>query len=218
MKKNIFVFVFFNIIIAEEQNFWDLGVKINKKEESSVKKEKETKQQKDNNLFNEIVGLSNKLNISQKIIDEENKLLNEKIEINLEKPSLIFNNKKKKIQSKKTNAYQLGRYKDAINYLNNINQSNITKIEEDKISYLKANAYFNLGEYEQAKKQLTSLISKKQSQLLDDALLLQGIILKQEGKKEEALSVFNQIVAECPNSEFYESAQIQKRILSKIKE
>ena len=46
-------------------------------------------------------------------------------------------------------------------------------------------------------------------------MLLKGIILKQQGKNKEALKIFSQIVYEFPNSEFYESAQIQKRILTK---
>ena len=52
---------------------------------------------------------------------------------------------------------------------------------------------------------------------MDDALLLSGIILKQKGQKKEALSMFAQIISDHPNSEFYESAQIQKRILSNKK-
>ena len=62
-----------------------------------------------------------------------------------------------------------------------------------------------------------ALISKKQTKLLDDALLLKGIMLKQQGKKNEALIVFSQIISEHPMSEFYESAQIQKRILTNKK-
>ena len=111
----------------------------------------------------------------------------------------------------------MGRYKDAIKYLDKINKPETNKIEQNKIDYLKANAYFNLGEYEKAQELLNKIIFKNQPGLLDDALLLNGIILKQKGKKKEALNMFSQIILDHPNSEFYESAQIQKRILSNKK-
>ena len=106
------------------------------------------------------------------------------------------------------------RYKDAIKYLNTINNSEINKIDKDKIDYLKANAYFNLGEYKKSEKILSSILLNERNSLSDDALLLKGMILKQLGKKQEALNVFIELASDYPNSEYYESAQIQKRILS----
>lgn len=207
------------MIFSKEELLWDLGVKIKIEDKTAVTNTEKGKNNLDNKLFNEITGLSNKLNISQKIIDQESKLISQKID---KKQSLIFDNleqkeRKNSIGSKGANAYQVGRYKDALKYLDKINNSNIAKVEKNKIYYLKANAYFNLGEHEKAEEYLSKLISEKPNNLSDDALLLKGIILKEQGKKKAALSIFTQIITDHPNSEFYESAQIQKRILSNIK-
>ena len=216
VKCNFFIFTFFTFLFSEEQLLWDLGVKINNVEKKILIDANNLKQNNDNKLFNELDGLSNKLNISQNIIDKENKILNKKIKEPLNPPTLVFDNEKRKDNSS-SNAYQMGRYKDAIKYLDKINKPETNKIEQNKIDYLKANAYFNLGEYEKAQELLNKIIFKNQPGLLDDALLLNGIILKQKGKKKEALNMFSQIILDHPNSEFYESAQIQKRILSNKK-
>ena len=214
VKCKLFLFTFFSFLFCEDQLLWDLGVKIQKSETKNLIEEDQIQTTIKNNLFNEIEDLSNKLNISQNIIDIENKLLNKKIKKAPQNHTLVFKNEKES-ERQQASAYQVGRYKDAINYLDKINNSKRTKIEQDKVNYLKANAYYNLGEYEKAEEFLINIISKEQSSLLDDALLLKGIILKQKGKKEEALLMFSQIISDHPNSEFYSSAQIQKRILSK---
>ena len=224
-KRKYIYFFLLTVVFSEEKHFWDLGVKIQDVEKQTLLKTENIKNQNDKKLFDEIVGLSNKLKISQKIIDQENTILNKKIMKERQKASLVFKNEKEKNKHEKKeqeklsriNAYQNGRYRDAIKYLDQLNSSNTTKIEKNKINYLKANAYFNLGEYEKSKEYLASLLLEEQSKLLDDALLLKGIICKQQGKEEEALSFFSQIILEHPNSEFYESAQIQKRILSNKK-
>ena len=143
-------------------------------------------------------------------------MINQKLETNEKTPTLIFNRTDNKKNQAKVglNSYQVGKYKDAIKYLNKIDESEINKINKDKIDYLKANAYFNLGEYEKSEQILSSILINKTNSLSDDALLLKGMILKQLGKKQEALSIFTELASDYPNSEFYESAQIQKRILS----
>ena len=193
-----------------------MGVKIKKNDKQKLKESVELKEKKDKDLYIEIKGLSNKLNISKSVIDKESDLINQKLEINDETPTLIFNQTENKANQTKVglNSYQLGKYKDAIKYLNTINNSEIKKIDKDKIDYLKANAYFNLGEYKKSEKILSSILSNERNSLSDDALLLKGMILKQLGKKQEALNVFIELASDYPNSEYYESAQIQKRILS----
>ena len=224
MNKGVFfVFVLHAVIFSEEQHFWDLGVKINKVETKQLKAAQEIKKTIDDSLFEEVVDLSNKLKISQKIIDQENRILSAKIKEQQETPTLIFNSNKNKKnsqeeKSKGLNAYQLGRYKDALQYLDKINNSETTKVEKNKINYLKANAYFNLGELKKTQEYLEKVILNEQTQLLDDALLLRGIVLKQQGKNKEALKIFSQIIYDHPNSEFYESAKIQKRILTRKNE
>ncbi len=218
-QKTLGVFFMIAMIFSKEETLWDLGVKIHENEKKMLENSIKIKQKKDDELYSEIKGLSYKLNISQNIIDEENKILYKKLEKKDKNPSLIFTNqqdrdKNKLKEARALNSYQIGKYKDAIKYLDKINQSNINKIEKNKIAYLKANAYFNLGELEKSEKILESILLKKENNLSDDALLLQGMILKQKGKKEEALNVFTQLASEYPNSEFYESAQIQKRILT----
>tara|TARA_S200000501_G_C20792188_1_gene730041 strand:- start:464 stop:1150 length:687 start_codon:yes stop_codon:yes gene_type:complete len=215
-KKAAKLFLIVSLVFSNDQNLWDLGVKIKKNDKQKLKESVELKEKKDNDLYIEIKGLSNKLNISKSVIDKESDLINQKLEINDETPTLIFNQTENKANQTKVglNSYQLGKYKDAIKYLNTINNSEINKIDKDKIDYLKANAYFNLGEYKKSEKILSSILSNERNSLSDDALLLKGMILKQLGKKQEALNVFIELASDYPNSEYYESAQIQKRILS----
>ena len=128
-----FVFILFSFIFSEEQHLWDLGVTINKAEKKQLKSAEEAKKTIDDSLFEEVIVLSNKLKISQKIIDQENMILNTKIEEQQEKPTLIFNSNQKTKhsqaeKSKSLNAYQLGRYKDALKYLDKINNSETTKV------------------------------------------------------------------------------------------
>ena len=215
-KKAAKLFLIVSLVFSNDQNLWDLGVKIKKNDKQKLKESVELKEKKDKDLYIEIKGLSNKLNISKSVIDKESDLINQKLEINDETPTLIFNQTENKANQTKVgiNSYQLGKYKDAIKYLNTINNSEINKIDKDKIDYLKANAYFNLGEYKKSEKILSSILSNERNSLSDDALLLKGMILKQLGKKQEALNVFIELASDYPNSEYYESAQIQKRILS----
>ena len=205
-----------SFVYSNDQNLWDLGVKIRKNEKEKLQETVEIKEKKDNDLYLEIKGLSNKLNISKGVVREESNLIKQKLTTVDKAPTLVFNKTENKKNQTKVglNSYQSGKYKDAIKYLNTINNSEINKIEKDKIDYLKANAYFNLGEYEKSEKILSSILLNESNSLSDDALLLKGMILKQQGKRQEALSVFTELATDYPNSEFYESAQIQKRILT----
>ncbi len=205
-----------SFVYSNDQNLWDLGVKIRKNEKEKLQETVEIKEKKDNDLYLEIKGLSNKLNISKGVVREESNLIKQKLTTEDKAPTLVFNKTENKKNQTKVglNSYQSGKYKDAIKYLNTINNSEINKIEKDKIDYLKANAYFNLGEYEKSEKILSSILLNESNSLSDDALLLKGMILKQQGKRQEALSVFTELATDYPNSEFYESAQIQKRILT----
>ncbi len=215
-KKIVKVILIVSFVYSNDQNFWDLGVKIRKNEKEKLQETVEIKEKKDNDLYLEIKGLSNKLNISKGVVREESNLIKQKLTTEDKAPTLVFNKTENKKNQTKVglNSYQSGKYKDAIKYLNTINNSEINKIEKDKIDYLKANAYFNLGEYEKSEKILSSILLNESNSLSDDALLLKGMILKQQGKRQEALSVFTELATDYPNSEFYESAQIQKRILT----
>ena len=215
-KKIVKVILIVSFVYSNDQNLWDLGVKIRKNEKEKLQETVEIKEKKDNDLYLEIKGLSNKLNISKGVVREESNLIKQKLTTVDKAPTLVFNKTENKKNQTKVglNSYQSGKYKDAIKYLNTINNSEINKIEKDKIDYLKANAYFNLGEYEKSEKILSSILLNESNSLSDDALLLKGMILKQQGKRQEALSVFTELATDYPNSEFYESAQIQKRILT----
>ena len=186
-KKIVKLFLIVSFVFSKDQNLWDLGVKIKKNDKEKLQESVVIKEKKDNDLYFEIKGLSNKLNISKSIVDKESNLINQKLETNDKTPTLIFNQTDNKENQAKIglNSYQVGKYKDAIKYLNTINKSDINKINKDKIDYLKANAYFNLGEYEKSEQILSSILINKANSLSDDALLLKGMILKQLGKKRK---------------------------------
>ena len=65
-----------SFVFSKDQNLWDLGVKIKKNDKEKLQESVEIKEKKDNDLYFEIKGLSNKLNISKSIVDKESNLIN----------------------------------------------------------------------------------------------------------------------------------------------
>lgn len=64
-KKTAKLFLIVSLVFSNDQNLWDLGVKIKKNDKQKLKESVELKEKKDNDLYVEIKGLSNKLNISK---------------------------------------------------------------------------------------------------------------------------------------------------------
>ena len=175
-------------------------------------------------LHNQVAGLSEKLHISQMSPENHNKINQNPHEAQLDKtsttPSLLFEDDKsnvKSLQKRGADSFRSGRYKEALDYLTKIDHDSFSNSEQNKITYLTANAYFQLGEYTKAEEYLHPLTSQRFSPEADDALMLLGMIYKKQHKKDYALQIFRQVILDFPDSEFYESARIQTRILSQIK-
>ena len=175
-------------------------------------------------LHYQVVGLSEKLHISQMSLEDHNKINHDPHETQTDQtskiPSLLFEDDKsnvKSFQKRGTDSFRSGRYKDALEYLTKIDHDSFSNNEQNKITYLTANAYFQLGEYTKAEEYLHPLTVQRFSPEADDALMLLGMIYKKQHKKDYALQMFRQVVLDFPESEFYESARIQTRILSQNK-
>ncbi len=168
-------------------------------------------------LYDHVEGLTEKLHITTTTapIQVNESQSDENQEQNL--PTILFENQDNQINSLEkqgTESFRSGRYKEALEYLTKIDFNNYTKGEQNKITYLTANAYFQLGEYTKAEEYLHHLTVQRFSPEADDALMLLGMVYKKQNKKDFAIQMFRQVILDFPDSEFYESAKIQNRILS----
>lgn len=175
-------------------------------------------------LHKQVAGLSEKLHITQMSLEDHNRINQNSKGTQIDQssiiPSLLFEDDKsnvKSLQKRGTDSFRSGRYKEALDYLTKIDHDSFSNSEQNKITYLTANAYFQLGEYTKAKEYLHPLIVQRFSPEADDALMLLGMIYKKQHKKDYALQMFRQVILDFPDSEFYESARIQTRILSQNK-
>ena len=68
--------------------------------------------------------------------------------------------------------------------------------------YYAGACYFSIGLYDPAIQELTKVREYKNSDKLDDALALQGIIYEKQGRMKEAQAVFESLVDQYPSSEY----------------
>ncbi len=229
--KPFIVFVLLlGILPGKDEILWDLGLVIAPDNKSQpILQQKENKGIKvklpDHTIYSQVKGLSEKLNIYTEHNEEQP--LPKKDSLSKKEPpqpnttqSLLYNKEETMIESlqkKGSDSFRSGRYKDALEYLMKIDYNEFTQDEQNQITYLKANAHFQLGEYNKAEQHLNPLSTQRFSPDADDALMLLGMIYKKKNDQENAIKTFKQILLDFPDSEFYESARIQTRILSQNK-
>ena len=229
-KPFIVFIILLGTLLGKDEILWDLGIIIaTENKPHSILQQKENKGIKvklpDHTIHSQVKGLSEKLNIYTEHSEEQPLLKNdslgkkEQLQTN-NTQSLLYNNEEiitESLQKKGSDSFRSGRYKDALEYLMKIDYNEFTQDEQNQITYLKANAHFQLGEYNKAEQHLNSLSIQRFSSNADDALMLLGMIYKKKNDQESALKTFKQILLDFPDSEFYESARIQTRILSQNK-
>ena len=209
---------------GKDEILWDLGLVISPENKShSISQPIERKGIKvklpDHTIHNQVKGLSEKLNIYTEHTEEHPLAKKEQLQPNTTQ-SLLYDKKEittESLQKKGSDSFRAGRYKDALEYLMKIDYNGFTQDEQNQITYLKANAHFQLGEYSKAEQHLSPLATQRFSPDADDALMLLGMIYKKQNDQENAIKIFKQILLDFPDSEFYESARIQTRILSQNK-
>ena len=229
--KPLVVFVLLlGILPGKDEILWDLGLVISPENKShSISQPIERKGIKvklpDHTIHNQVKGLSEKLNIYTEHTEEhplakkETTGKKEQLQPNTTQ-SLLYDKEEittESLQKKGSDSFRSGRYKDALEYLMKIDYKGFTQDEQNQITYLKANAHFQLGEYSKAEQHLNPLATQRFSPDADDALMLLGMIYKKQNDQENAIKIFKQILLDFPDSEFYESARIQTRILSQNK-
>lgn len=104
--------------------------------------------------------------------------------------------------------YELGRYDDALNTLNNFTKRYSNEHALIPLAYVKtAQIYQQKGEMQEALKTYDTLSNFKSNLYKDFALMESGRILEKDGKVEEAKKKFNEITTRFPNSPFSEEAK-----------
>ncbi len=103
--------------------------------------------------------------------------------------------------------YKARRYKDAIAAFSELLAENPNHSLSDNCQYWIGEAYYGLGNYEQAIAEFEKVYSYPNSNKLDDAIIKLGVTYLKLGNREAARSQFEQLIANYPKSEFVELAR-----------
>jgi len=103
--------------------------------------------------------------------------------------------------------YKARRYKDAIAAFSELLAENPNHSLSDNCQYWIGEAYYGLGNFEQAIAEFEKVYSYPNSNKLDDAIIKLGVTYLKLGNREAARSQFEQLIANYPKSEFVELAR-----------
>ncbi len=106
-------------------------------------------------------------------------------------------------------AYQREDYQTAIHQFSDLALDDIDDITAGNVLYWMADCYFQLGQPSNALSVLTQLDMYKESDKLDDSMILQGLAFRQLGEKEKSVAAFAGVVELYPDSEYYRLAQME---------
>lgn len=106
-------------------------------------------------------------------------------------------------------AYQREDYVTALNYFSHLALDQAPPQVADNVLYWMADAYQQLGNYEEALALLDQVVNRENSPRVDDALIQQGLLYRRLGQDSLSLSAFKQVVANYPSSEYVKLAQLE---------
>ena len=106
-------------------------------------------------------------------------------------------------------AYQREDYQTAIRQFSDLALDDIDDITAGNVLYWMADCYFQLGQPSNALSVLKQLGMYKESDKLDDSMILQGLAFRQLGEKDKAVAAFAGVVELYPESEYYRLAQME---------
>ena len=106
-------------------------------------------------------------------------------------------------------AYQREDYQTAIHQFSDLALDDIDDITAGNVLYWMADCYFQLGQPSNALSVLKQLGMYKESDKLDDSMILQGLAFRQLGEKDKAVAAFAGVVELYPESEYYRLAQME---------
>ncbi len=106
-------------------------------------------------------------------------------------------------------AYQREDYQTAIHQFSDLALDDIDDITAGNVLYWMADCYFQLDQPSNALSVLKQLGMYKESDKLDDSMILQGLAFRQLGEKDKAVAAFAGVVELYPESEYYRLAQME---------
>jgi TolA-binding protein len=106
-------------------------------------------------------------------------------------------------------AYQREDYQTAIRQFSDLALDDIDDITAGNVLYWMADCYFQLDQPSNALSVLKQLGMYKESDKLDDSMILQGLAFRQLGEKDKAVAAFAGVVELYPESEYYRLAQME---------
>ncbi len=106
-------------------------------------------------------------------------------------------------------AYQREDYQTAIRQFSDLALDDIDDITAGNVLYWMADCYFQLDQPSNALSVLKQLGMYKESDKLDDSMILQGLAFRQLGEKEKSVAAFAGVVELYPDSEYYRLAQME---------
>jgi len=112
-------------------------------------------------------------------------------------------------------AYGAGRFEEVLLLSDAIDGSVLGEDESIQIGYWRADAFFRLGHFEKAQVVLGKLPASGH-ELVDDAIVLQGLIYMRQGRPQEAKSRFELIVSRFPSSEYLRLAELTIKELNHL--
>ncbi len=106
-------------------------------------------------------------------------------------------------------AYQREDYQTATRQFSDLAVEASDDITAGNVLYWMADCYFQLGQPSKALSVLMQLDLFKESDKLDDSMILQGLAFRQLGEEEKAVAAFAGVVELYPESEYYRLAQME---------
>jgi len=109
-------------------------------------------------------------------------------------------------------SYLMKNYPHVIAILYQRDLSILSEKDQNDLIYLLADAYYQNGEYTEAKTQAISFLKQNKS---DKLYLLLAMIYEALGDNKNAKDNYQKLIAFYPNSDYFNSAKIKSRILVK---
>ena len=112
-------------------------------------------------------------------------------------------------------AYQLGRYEDVLLMRGYLDEGLLTAQQQIQVAYWCGDAYFRLGQLEEAT-QLLLPLEGVSHELQDDTLILLGLISLRQGDRGAARGRFQTILDDHPGSDYYRLAELTIKELANL--
>ncbi|MBC8256649.1 MAG: tetratricopeptide repeat protein [Candidatus Marinimicrobia bacterium] len=209
MKANTFflgvsIALICSIGFSENEILWDFGVVIRKSElqpaNNEILDKFPSKYKNSQTKINAVIAdpfIPPTINRNTSIISR--KVISEPIDLNIHQ-----------IKTTAEKSYLMKNYPHVIAILYQRDLSILSEKDQNDLIYLLADAYYQNGNYTEAKTQALSLLKHNRS---DKLYILLAMIYESLGENKNAKDNYQKIIAYYPNSDYFNSAKIKSRIL-----